>query len=327
MTYDPKNDLRKGTNVRNKPNAKPAVNRTTANSDLTLEPFLLDLFCGAGGCAYGYHLAGFPADRIVGVDIQRFRHFPFKFVQGSALDRKLVLSLLEKYPVTHIHASPPCQAYSTATAPYIGYIPYADNIAAVRQMLEEIGLPYVIENVETAPMLPERTVMLCGCMPVFQGNQRQLSGSTTPDGSTTLYDPVPMTISGGLRVIRHRLFESNIKLSPPTSPCTPGNPDGTLPHKPNYPKYHEFNGHPLVYTTKKSYEHYGKRDPWKDFVLVYGGGNAPAEACRDAMGIDWMNRDEICEAIPPVYTHFIGRQILLSTEYAAPLPETQLELF
>jgi DNA (cytosine-5)-methyltransferase 1 len=202
-------------------------------------------------------------------------------------------------------------------------MPYGDFIHVVRQMLEETGLPYVIENVEQSPLLPERTITLCGTMPIFQGDQRQLH----PQGSDTLYDPVPMTKSGGLRVIRHRLFESNIALQPPDSPRTPYNPDGKLPHKPNYPKYHPFNGHPLAYTTKKSYDHFGKLDPWKDFVLVYGGGNAPAEACRDAMGIDWMNRDEICEAIPPVYTQFVGRQILLAKDYAAPLPVSQLALF
>jgi DNA (cytosine-5)-methyltransferase 1 len=28
------------------------------------------------------------------------------------------------------------------------------------------------------------------------------------------------------------------------------------------------------------------------------------------MGIDWMNRDELSEAIPPAYTRFIGEQLL-----------------
>jgi len=31
---------------------------------------------------------------------------------------------------------------------------------------------------------------------------------------------------------------------------------------------------------------------------------------REAMGIDWMNRDELCQAIPPAYTEFIGRQLI-----------------
>lgn len=31
---------------------------------------------------------------------------------------------------------------------------------------------------------------------------------------------------------------------------------------------------------------------------------------REAMGIDWMNRDELAQAIPPAYTRFIGEQLL-----------------
>ena len=31
---------------------------------------------------------------------------------------------------------------------------------------------------------------------------------------------------------------------------------------------------------------------------------------RDAMGIDWMTRNEIRKAIPPAYSEFIGRAAL-----------------
>lgn len=59
------------------------------------------------------------------------------------------------------------------------------------------------------------------------------------------------------------------------------------------------------------------------FVSVFGGGAKAkksgrgfpktnivhAEASR-AMGIDWMTRDEMSQAIPPAYTEFIGRHML-----------------
>ena len=34
------------------------------------------------------------------------------------------------------------------------------------------------------------------------------------------------------------------------------------------------------------------------------------EAAKRAMGIDWMIRDELSQAIPPAYTQWIGEQLL-----------------
>jgi DNA (cytosine-5)-methyltransferase 1 len=40
-----------------------------------------------------------------------------------------------------------------------------------------------------------------------------------------------------------------------------------------------------------------------------GSGLSVAEA-REAMQIDWMNRDELAEAIPPAYTEWVGVQLM-----------------
>jgi DNA (cytosine-5)-methyltransferase 1 len=242
----------------------------------------------------GYHWAGFAKERIVGVDLMWFRHYPFKFVRGGVFE--LLPKLLHDYPITHIHASPPCQLYSIGSRSYVSSKPYADYIPRIRELLDETDLPYVIENVEYAPLIKDRCILLCGSMQEFQSN-------------------VPMTKSGALRVLRHRLFESNIKLVQPED------------HLPNFPKYQVVNKHPYVHTTRKQLDHFGKLDPYKDFVMVAGGGNAPAEACRDAMGIDWMNRDELCEAIPPAYTRYIGKQLLEHHGDFLPSIEFQLSLF
>jgi DNA (cytosine-5)-methyltransferase 1 len=54
-------------------------------------------------------------------------------------------------------------------------------------------------------------------------------------------------------------------------------------------------------------------------VGVYGTGGggqmtrgykAHPEEAREAMGIDWMSREDICQAIPPAFTEFIGEQLM-----------------
>lgn len=50
---------------------------------------------------------------------------------------------------------------------------------------------------------------------------------------------------------------------------------------------------------------------WKPGRIISVAGNcAPIREARRAMGIDWMDRHELAEAIPPAYTEFIGRQLM-----------------
>lgn len=113
---------------------------------------ILDLFCGAGGAAMGYHRAGF---EVIGVDIAPQPHYPFEFHQANALTFPL-----DGFDA--IHASPPCQRYSQATRfqPAMLRDSYPELIEPTRTRLIASGVPYVIENVPHAPLL--NPVMLCG---------------------------------------------------------------------------------------------------------------------------------------------------------------------
>jgi len=146
---------------------------------------LLDLFCGAGGAAMGYHRAGF--DRIVGVDIKPQPRYPFTFVQADALSLLRRLAVDPEYlgqRFDAIHASPPCQKYSWSAKRWTD-IERVDLVPETRAALQRLGLPYVIENVIGAPLI--RPVTLCGLM-------------------------------FGLGVLRHRLFESDGVLFAPVHP-------------------------------------------------------------------------------------------------------------
>lgn len=141
---------------------------------------LLDLFCGAGGAGYGYHLAGFD---VVGVDLASQPDYPFEFHRADALEFPL-----DGFDA--IHASPPCQAHTNLSNRWRGHGGKADEhfdlIPATRERLNAAGVPWVIENV--------------------------------PGAKKAMRDPVRLTGEMfGLRVHRPRLFETNWLLLAPAS--------------------------------------------------------------------------------------------------------------
>jgi DNA (cytosine-5)-methyltransferase 1 len=123
---------------------------------------------------------------------------------------------------------------------------HPDLVASTRSLLEYFE--YVIENVPGSPLI--RPITLCGEM-------------------------------FGLRVMRHRLFESSYALQQPPHPKH--NPKGAIRKQGDGGYYYRVYGHE---TGKASW--------------------------GAAMGIDWMKSPELAQAIPPAYTEWIGRQILTS---------------
>jgi C-5 cytosine-specific DNA methylase len=115
-------------------------------------PRLLDLFCGAGGAALGYQLAGF---HVTGVDIAPQPHYcGDAFYQADAMTFPL-----DGFDV--VTASPPCQAYSTLGR-FSPHVTYPDLYEPTRERLTASGLPWVIENVVGAPY--RSGFILCGSM-------------------------------------------------------------------------------------------------------------------------------------------------------------------
>jgi DNA (cytosine-5)-methyltransferase 1 len=128
------------------------------------QPRLLDLFSGAGGCTKGYQRAGF---WVRGVDIKpQPRYRGEEFVQADALEYLArLIELGETDEFDAIHASPPCQDYTPMR--FVTKKRYPRLLDATRELLIEAGLPYVIENVDGAPLVDQplwgtHVIVLCG---------------------------------------------------------------------------------------------------------------------------------------------------------------------
>lgn len=180
---------------------------------------------------------------LTGVDIAPMPRYPYRFVQADALE--YVAAHGHEYDL--IHASPPCQAHMTLR--HWTKREYPDLVAATRAALKATGKLYVIENVPGAPL--ENPIMLCGSM-------------------------------FGLRVIRHRLFETSVPIWFPPAACS----------------------HPRNAVGRRGNE--GTRE----WITVTGHFSGVPKAQQAMGGLDWMTQHDLSQAIPPAYTHWIAGQIV-----------------
>ena len=172
------------------------------------------------------------------------------------------------------HASPPCQAYSRLRhLPWLKNINYPALIEDTRNILVATGKCWVIENVAEAPLGQEYGyIMLCGWS------------------------------LAELPIYRHRLFESNVAMLAPSHRPHPGviYPGGHLNRR-----YSKSGGVGIFGFTKGVPRSYGT------FVSVVGhDGTSNFPKAKEAMGIDWMNKQELTQAIPPAYTEYIGKYLM-----------------
>jgi DNA (cytosine-5)-methyltransferase 1 len=168
-----------------------------------------------------------------------------------------------------VWASPPCQAHTAMKTMYNAK-PHADLIPATREKLEAWGGPWILENVVGAPL--NRPYTLCGTMFGLGCEDAELR--------------------------RHRLFESNQALQVPH--CRHGQRSAVLG---------VYGGHLRNRKRVRTIGVYGEgvRDSVRK--TDKGVSDFSVKQGREAMGIDWMSLAELCQAIPPVYSEFLARQI------------------
>lgn len=127
----------------------------------------------------GYHRAGFD---VVGVDHQPQPNYPFRFIHADVLSFDW-----RAFNPAALAGSPPCQPHSVLK--HFAGDDKIDILPQVREIFQNSGLPYIIENVPGAPMI--NPVVLCG----------------------TEFGLKAIDQDGRERHLRrHRLFESNVLL-------------------------------------------------------------------------------------------------------------------
>jgi DNA (cytosine-5)-methyltransferase 1 len=175
---------------------------------------------------------------VTGVDILPQPRYPFRFIQGDALAQDLT-------SFDFVWASPPCQAHTAMQHIRKNAHAHTDLIPAVRAKLKAWGGPWVIENVKGAPLC--NAVMLCGTM-------------------------------FGLRIIKHRYFETSFDLPCLLPPCS---------HRDVYDPWHGKGR-----TADAMREAQGT--PW---IPASGGASRKRGTSGDCNN-----------AIPPAYSEWIARQ-------------------
>ena len=237
-----------------------------------MKPIVLDICCRKGGATVGYQRAGF---HVIGVDIEPQPGYPGdEFFQMNGLDVLHALGISGGY------------LFSEALRGY------------VRPALIHQSWPCQEGNTATAG---NRARGIVDTHEQFIPRARELSDRIG----------IPYAIEQPTSS-RKDLIRRDLTLCMDTF-------KGELP-PPWVQKHRSFELSGFTVAQPPHAKHVGYVRGWRHgvvregpYVAGYGkgGGKATAAELRHAMGIDWMtDRFDLCEAIPPAYTQYIGEQFL-----------------
>jgi len=112
-----------------------------------------------------------------------------------------------------------------------------------------------------------------------------------------LHNPILLCgLSFGLKVVRHRWFECSPFIMSPGHSSRQCHGAVTRKIAINDPAGHGMPGHTYRALTVAGHGGNSQSFRWQDW--------------QEAMGIDWMTKQELTQAIPPAYTEYIGKYLL-----------------
>jgi hypothetical protein len=295
--------------------------------DMTNTLRVLDLFCCEGGASKGYEDAGLRVS--AGCDLNpkslrvygnwRKNQTKPAIVQGDWREA------LEEFAgsVSLIHASPPCQRYSSQTRMNGTQEGHPDLVQPVIDALTATGVPFVVENVPQSPLknMPG-VVILNGLM--FPSLTTQWSPWTLEHERKILRESVEIDN------VRYWLQGKNRKWNPDSgqwesSETGAAYENAVRPYKIGEP-VNWCTYRPRLFLTGNGFtfsapDEVLSRADWEVATVTTSRNptalwnklnrqGMPTLVRRELMGEWWMTDHGIGESIPPAFTEYIGKQFL-----------------
>lgn len=244
---------------------------------MTQRPRLLDLYCCEGGSSMGYHEAGFD---VYGVDIfmdyTRAR-YPFPSIKADVLT-VLASSVTKIFKFQQMKTGV-VERLSLREFDVIAASPPC-QLHSITNAARRFNYPDLIGFTRVGllrlgkPYVLENVVGAPLIDPVMLcGRQFGLSA--------TDYDGTPLVMD------RHRLFESNVDLWVPEHP----------PHDTSQQVAGSYGG--------------ARRDKAEARNVRHGGYVPSVSIQQELLGINWMTQKGMHQSIPPVYTEYLGKQLMM----------------